>query len=97
MILAPFSGPMFWPHVHKAFRNQDPFQGQVKHYFTMDFFETYFLTIDFWYFIKYIPQARLLGILSFYERKGKFKSYMYSTPIPFEYKTTFTLSMYTMY
>jgi len=37
----------------------------------MYFFITYYncLTIDYWYFIKYVLQTRLLGILSFFMKE----------------------------
>jgi len=48
------------PRVHKAFQNQDQDQAQVKDYFTMDPFKTYYnyFTIDVWYLIKYGLQTK---------------------------------------
>ena len=60
-----------WPHVHKAFQNQNQDQAQVKNSSTMDCFKAYhnYLTIDCLYLIKYVLQTRFLGTLSFFMKE----------------------------
>ena len=58
-----------WPHVHKAFQNQNQDQAQVKKLWIV--FKAYhnYLTIDCLYLIKYVLQTKVLGILSFFMKE----------------------------
>jgi len=57
----------------KHFRSRIKIRLKLKILLLWTFFETYYnyLTIDCWYLIKYVPQTRLLGILSFFFTREK--------------------------